>query len=228
MVTARLRSKARITITNHPIGGPVFAGPQVQPWFCTTTENGLGPATDAQCNAPTMVTYQYRSAVTRQFAAYDPANPPLDVATTTTDQGVTVPYIVRHRARNDGSRDLRHRRPRRPESAVGARGVAAVVEPQARAAVRAEHRAAPQAVHTDDSVLDDNALSRGFMVADNSLNIQGKNANNVVNAEAVMMLKEHILEAYGSIRYTIGQGCSGGSIGQHVVASTYPGLLDGI
>ena len=48
------------------------------------------------------------------------------------------------------------------------------------------------------------------------------------HAESVMMLKEHILERYGSIRYTIGQGCSGGSIGQHLLASTYPGLLDGI
>ena len=52
-LTAKLGSKTRITITNHPIGGPIFAGPQVQPWFCTTAENGLGPATDAQCNAPT-------------------------------------------------------------------------------------------------------------------------------------------------------------------------------
>ena len=43
-----------------------------------------------------------------------------------------------------------------------------------------------------------------------------------------MMLKEHIVESYGAIRYTIGQGCSGGSIGQHMVAATYPGLLDGI
>ena len=25
-----------ITITNHPSGGPVFAGPQVQPWVCRT------------------------------------------------------------------------------------------------------------------------------------------------------------------------------------------------
>ena len=33
-VTARLRDGrgAHITITNHPIGGPVFAGPQTQPW----------------------------------------------------------------------------------------------------------------------------------------------------------------------------------------------------
>jgi hypothetical protein len=37
------------------------------------------------------------STATHQFTPYDPANPPAEglVATTTTDQGVTVPYIVR-------------------------------------------------------------------------------------------------------------------------------------
>ena len=30
------------------------------------------------------------------------------------------------------------------------------------------------------------------------------------------------------IRYTIGSGCSGGSIQQHLIAANYPGLLDGI
>ena len=43
-----------------------------------------------------------------------------------------------------------------------------------------------------------------------------------------MMLKEHIAETYGAIRYTIGTGCSGGSIQQYVIAADYPGLLDGI
>ena len=42
------------------------------------------------------------------------------------------------------------------------------------------------------------------------------------------MLKEHIEEAYGPIRYTIGAGSSGGSMQQHQIASAYPGLLDGI
>src|SRR3954471_14327662 len=38
VLTARLPDGrgARITITNHPIGGAVFAGPQVQPWICNT------------------------------------------------------------------------------------------------------------------------------------------------------------------------------------------------
>jgi hypothetical protein len=42
------------------------------------------------------------------------------------------------------------------------------------------------------------------------------------------MLKERIVEQYGAIRYTIGNGCSGGAIQQHLLVSMYPGLLDGI
>src|SRR5437867_3281765 len=42
LLTVQAPGKAMHTvITNHPIGGPVFAGPQVQPWICMTVENGL-------------------------------------------------------------------------------------------------------------------------------------------------------------------------------------------
>src|SRR3954449_7976873 len=67
---------AQITLVNHPIGGPVFAGPQTQPWLCTTDANGLGAAKDAQCDAPTVFTLYYKDAASGQFQTYDPANPP--------------------------------------------------------------------------------------------------------------------------------------------------------
>src|SRR4051794_15475868 len=65
-LTARLAdgSGARLTVTNHPIGGPVLSGPQIQPWVCGTDAAGLGPAQDKQCNAPTKVSYQYKSSIT--------------------------------------------------------------------------------------------------------------------------------------------------------------------
>ena len=46
-------------------------------------------------------------------------------------------------------------------------------------------------------MLDDKALSRGFMVANNGLQIHGENTNDVVSTESFMMLKEHIVERYG-------------------------------
>lgn len=54
------------------------------------------------------------------------------------------------------------------------------------------------------------------------------NLNHVVSAETVMMLKERVIERYGHIRYTIGKGCSGGSMQAHLIAAGYSGLLDGI
>src|SRR5205814_9968922 len=54
------------------------------------------------------------------------------------------------------------------------------------------------------------------------------NSKRVLNAETLMMKKEHNVDTYGEIKYTLGNGCSGGSIQQNTVASTFPGLLDGI
>jgi hypothetical protein len=92
VLTARLDNQSvAITIINHPIGGPLFSGPQLQPWACQT---GAG---DAQCNQPIEYTYLYKSSdpTKNGLQAYDPTKPATDVASTTTDQGITVPFIVR-------------------------------------------------------------------------------------------------------------------------------------
>jgi hypothetical protein len=83
---------ARLEVTNAPIGGPVFSGPQIQPWTCRAG------AQDEQCTRPPTVNYHYQSTSSAPGAGlepYDPGNPPSDVATTTTDQGREVPFIVR-------------------------------------------------------------------------------------------------------------------------------------
>src|SRR6267143_2717915 len=222
-------SGASITITNHPIGGPVFAGFQVQPWICSTVANGFGPPLDAQCNVPTKYEFFYQSTnpLRSGFQAYDPANPPADVAMTMTDRGATVPFIVRR------------------ETGVIDRGwyaIAVLFDPAQPWAPWA-----PQAgwngkiswtfggSSTSDhyqrnppSVLSAERLGAGFMVAASSLNTHGQNNNDVVSSETVMMIKERIIEQYGQIRYVIGDGCSGGSILQHMLANAYPGLIDGI
>ncbi len=96
LVASNADTRASLEITVHPRGGPLLSGPQVQPWICTTDENGLGPALDAQCNGRRTVTFRYKSAATQTFQDYDPSSPPpaAAVATTTTDQGRTVPYVV--------------------------------------------------------------------------------------------------------------------------------------
>jgi hypothetical protein len=248
---------ARLAIENHPLSGPLFAGPQTRPWICTTGANGLGAPLDGACSAAPRYRYVYRSTDPSKpgFQAYDPANPAADVAHTTTDQGRTVPFVVR------------------VETGVEDRGiytVAALFDP-----TRPWEPWAPQAGwngkvlwpfggdckpwHQQDAPVDPLgwtldppavdgvsvgadeafgsifgngnaavALARGFVVADSALNKLGSQCNTVVSAEAIAMLKEHIVKTYGPIRYTIGAGASGGSMQQHQIASEYPGLLDGI
>jgi hypothetical protein len=93
VLTAQLPggAEANASVVNHPNGGPVFSGPQIQPWTCQAG------ALDAQCNQPAEYTYLYKSTDPLQngLQPYDPQNPPTDVADTTTDHGVTVPFIVR-------------------------------------------------------------------------------------------------------------------------------------
>jgi hypothetical protein len=228
MATMKKGPTVHLIVTNHPSGGPVFAGPQVQPWVCEPVA-GFPAATNAQCDGPAVFSFSYMDASTHTFKPYDPASPPAAglVAMTTTDQGVTVPYIVRseHGAMDRGLYD-----------------VSVLANPLASWAPWASQSGWNHKVlyqfgggtapwHTNgqpQSDLVDLALSRGFMVANNNLNIRGDNGNDVVSAEALMMLKEHIAESYGGIRYTIGAGCSGGSIQQYLIAADYPGLLDGI
>lgn len=228
----------RLPLTNYPIGGPIFAGPQVQPWVCMTEEAGLGPALDEQCNAPSKVEWFYKSTTPPVAAEgepapnpllpYDPSAPPPDIAITTTDEGETVPYIVR---REMGTLDR----------AIYA--FAVLADPAAPAptpfdppaawnrklywtfgggAAPGHRQAAP------GNVLRDTQLSRGFAVATSSLNTFGNSFNSVVTAETVMMLKEHIIETLGEVRYTISTGGSGGAMQQQLLANAYPGLLDGI
>lgn len=239
-VTARLPdgSGARIGIRNHPIGGPVIAGPQTQPWICTTEQNDLGPALDAQCNAPARVSYLYKSSnpAKQGFQPYDPADPPSDVASTTTDHAGALPFIVRL------------------ERGVVDRGIyeiAVLADPKApwqpwapqkgwnrklfwpfRGDCQPNHlQPAPggsAAPGIAASALNESVLGKGFAVGVSGMTVLGTNCNSVVSAEAFMMLKEHIVETLGPIRYTIGEGGSGGSMQLHWHVSNYPGLLDGI
>jgi hypothetical protein len=227
---------ARITITNHPMGGPVFSGAQVQPWVCNNVANGLPAPQDAQCDAPAQFGFFYMSTVTGLFTPYDPANPPAAglVGMTTTDQGVTVPFIVRDErgVEDRGIYDIAvlsdPTKPWAPWASQAGWNHKLVWVFGPSAAVH-HSNGPPQPVLTDMAPsLMNVALSRGFMVANNSLNTHGQNENMVVSAEATMMLKEHIAKTYGSVRYTIGSGCSGGSIEQYVMSADYPGLIDGI
>ena len=60
---------ATLTVINHPVTGPVIAGPHQTPFVCETEAFGLGPALDSNCSAKTRVEYFYRSKAAGPAAA---------------------------------------------------------------------------------------------------------------------------------------------------------------
>src|ERR1044071_9074118 len=261
-----------LTITNHPIGGPVLLGSQTQPWICATptavAQSGNTPASnasglttfaiDAQCNIATEFHLFYRTktaacafvlpdpsptttATTPAnscFQPYVPGTTPADlVASTTTSTGITLPYIVRveRGTLNRGIYDIAVLfdptkpawTPTAPQPQWNGKLLytfgASTGQP--RQQFRSEQNWVIAGITGTN---DDSALRLGFMVADNSLTDSLFNSNRVLNAETLMMMKEHIVDTYGELKYTMGNGCSGGSIQQNPAASIFPGLLDGI
>src|SRR6267143_5530676 len=163
------------------------------------------------------------------FQPYDPATTSAAlVASTTTTHGFTVLYIVRveRGTINRGIYDIAVLfDPARPWSALSPQpqwnGKVVYTFGASTGQPRLQFR-------TEQNWADDAALSRGFMVVDNSLTDSLFNSNRVLVAETLMMMKEHIVNTYGEIKYAVGNGCSGGSIQQNPAASIFPGLLDGI
>ncbi|CAN5829896.1 hypothetical protein BH23ACT2_BH23ACT2_07370 [soil metagenome] len=215
---------ARLDVTNAPLSGPVFAGPQIEPWTCNDGTR------DNDCFEPPTVDYHYQStssAPGEGLQSYDPENPPSDVATTTTDDGNEVPFIVRE------------------ETGVSLRDeykIAALLEPDQQPDPTAENPGynnkvvlthgfscdtAYEMASAPDVLLED-ALGQGFAVASHALDNAGHNCNLVTEAESLVVTKELVAERFGPIRYTIGTGCSGGSLVQQQVANAYPGVYQGI
>jgi hypothetical protein len=226
--STRARGRARLTITNHPRGGPIFSGDQLQPWTCSTTESpSLGDPVDAQCNTPARMRFVYRTLDGR-FQSFDPAAAmPADIASLATVGGRKLPYIVRVE-RGTMNRGIH-------EIAVlfdpGAPWTPWDRQPHWEGKLLLKFGAGTGQIYrqgTPGPVLDDDALRRGFVVVASSMMINGQHSNFVTAAETSLMLKEHVIETYGEVRYTIGEGGSGGALLQYLIADAYPGILDGL
>jgi hypothetical protein len=225
-------ARGSLTVTNHPIVGPIFSGPHLEPFVCTTQENGLGPPTDGDCSADTVVRWSYVATDDSVKPLDDPARLPGDVATTEID-GREVPLVVR------------------TESGTIDRGVywIHVLDPDP-AAVAWDPSAwngtlvyrfggGCGTTYSQGSVLGDTGsvagafldvslLRLGYAQATNTLNTFQVQCNDVLSAEAAMMTKERFAEAFGIPNHTVGEGASGGAIQQYLIAQNYPGILDAI
>jgi Tannase-like family of unknown function (DUF6351) len=219
--------EAKLKLTNYPITGPMISGPHLKPYECRTVESGLGEALDANCSAKQKVEYFYR-ANDNTFKPLPAGNRPADLATTTTNEGKTVPYIVRIDSGTVNRSIYR--------IAVLDDGAAkSTWQPGAswngKLAVSFGGGSGTQynqGTNEATAALNHLYLSRGFafMIATELVNQLHSNA--VLQGETMMMLKEYFIENYGVPKWTVGNGGSGGAIQQQLITQLYPGLLDGL
>ncbi len=241
-------AESRMTIRNYPNEGPIFSRPEIKRIRCQDS------ATDMHCNQPPVYTYLYRPTtvtdplgetpvvtVGTELLPYDPENPPDDVAMTTTQTGETVPFIIRQELGyqdRDQYKILTLFDPDAPWEPWAP-------QPQWNGKMLVTHGGNCGAKYTPGNApLDDYsgtfgdvpallpsyvyALGKGYAVMSTALANTGHNCDVALNAESIMMAKERFVEQYGPLRYTIGTGCSGGSIAQVTIANAYPGLYQGL
>lgn len=220
-----------LMVISHPITGPVFSGPQEQPFICETQASGLGMPLDEDCSIATRTDYFYLSSSNDTLKPLDPdAERPEDVATTTTSEGKTVAMIVR---RDTGTINRAIY-----QTAILDDPAEPGPDPWTRTAgwngrlVYLFGGGCGPGYHQGNintiDALDPGLLGQGYAVATSTLNVLNVNCNDVLSAETALMVKEHFTETYGLPLYTIGRGGSGGAIQQHMIADNYPGILDGI
>ena len=240
--------RSRVTLVNHPITGPLFSGPHQTPFVCEAgdfvlpvTGATLGPVLDAECSTATRVDYVYRSTDGTFKPLPDPTERPADLARTTTNEGQTLPYIVRAETGTINRAIYQIvflHEPGQPLPDPWARSpgwngkliylFGGGCRPGYHQGTFFQDYPPPTGRIQGLNPLNDAWLSQGYAVAVSSLNLFYDNCNDVVSAETMMMVKEHFTEEFGLPRYTMGWGASGGSMQQHLIAHNYPGLLDGI
>jgi hypothetical protein len=226
-----------LTVMNHPIVGPIFAGPHETPFYCMTdkfalpaSNETLGAPLDADCSVKTRVDYVYRS----KDGAFKPlaaGSSPDDLMETKTSDGKTVPYIVRVETGTINRAIYQTAVLDDPAVAVGP---TAPPPDWNRKLVYTFGGGCVGGWYVQGSnvgnrgILEDLILRQGYAVASSSLNVFGNNCSMLLAAETLAMVKERFIKSYGVPKFTIGFGCSGGSEQLHPIADAYPGLVDGI
>ena len=221
--TSGQESATRLPVYNSSRQGPVFSGTHQTPFYCTTEQLGLGPAQDSNCFAPTRVAWYYRASDNTFKPLASPTDRPSDLVQTTTRTGQVVDYVVRvetgviNRAVYNFATLAAG-----GQAGNGWNGRFVYLYGGGCSAGHQQGVGVPNA-------LDNDLLSRGFVVLNSSLNVFNTTCNDVISAETTSLVKEHAIEELGKADvWTVGQGGSGGSIQVQMIAQNYPGLLDGI
>lgn len=226
------KAQTSLRVTNHPITGPILSGAHLTPYECRTVESGLGPPLDADCSAARRIDYFYRASDNTFKPLADPAGPrPTDLVTTKTNDGKTVPYIVRVDSGTINRSIYRIAILDDPQPAESNGEWKPGAGWNRKLAVSFGGGAGTQynqGVNQATNALNHVYLSRGFAFMISTELVNQQHGNAVLQGEALMMLKEYFIERYGVPKWTVGNGGSGGAIQQLVITQIYPGLLDGL
>jgi hypothetical protein len=220
-----------LTLTNHSITGPVFAGPHPEIFGCETTAWNLGPATGVDCTAEKQVTYQYK-AQDGTFKPYPSTGPaPTDIAAATLAGGKKVDYVIRLETGVIDRAVYQIAFLNKPGEGVPTPMTAPAYAGWNQRLVYTFGGGCGGGHHqgaTNGGVVNDLFLSQGYAVASSSQNVLAVQCSDVRSAEAASMVKEYFIKNFGLPAFTIGFGGSGGAMQQHLIATNYPGILDGI
>ncbi|HWM07399.1 MAG TPA: DUF6351 family protein [Actinophytocola sp.] len=223
------RDRTSLRLENHPVTGPMFAGPQQPDFFCSTQEHLAGfdlagPFLDEDCSLATRTSHYYRSTA-NTWRPYDPAAPrPDDMSTTTTSDGATVDFVIRWE-RGTINRFVYTIAVLDPEASGPAvlphwnqkliyyfGGGVAVGHYQG-----SNNQSESRYVH---------GLGRGYAIAWSTGTKTNTHYNLVLGGETALMVKSRFATEYGDPGYTVGLGGSGGGIQQYVYGQNHRGLLD--
>lgn len=242
-------SSAELEVVNYPITGPIFSGEQQSPYLCLAdlTADGEGgkrrfaigngeylddSISDSDCSLATRFDYVYQSTDTDVGfkPLQDLGSRPQDLAFTTTNEGIEVPYFVRIETGTINRAIYQFAILHDPSS-----NEPNALAPSAQWNGRLIYtfgggcEAGYFQGNSTGGVLREDMLGKGYAVASSTLNVNAQGGcNDVISAETTMMVKEHFIESYGDPRYTIGNGGSGGAMQQLLIAGAYPGILDGV
>ena len=247
-----LPEPAVLTVTNHPITGPVFSGPHQHPFMCSVQSHGLGQplvdnptegfpvyATDPDgyptdeiigysmnCSADTLVIYVYRSTE-GGFKPYMLGGPrPADMAQTTTMDGLTVDYIVRWERGtiNRFLYSIAMLAPldEGPDDLDTSAWNGKLIYYFQGGVAIGHHQGDP----SGSRMLYDDGLSLGYAVVYSTGNKTGTHYNLVLGGETALMTKERFVELYDLPVYTVALGGSGGAIQQYIYGQNHRGLID--
>ncbi|RFF27820.1 hypothetical protein DZK25_05960 [Wenzhouxiangella sp. 15181] len=237
-------------LVNHPITGPLFSGPQQQPFVCTVaSEFGIEPKIDGSsppgfrvydesgnvvgystnCSIDSFVTYHYRTTDDQWADWPEDGSTPEDLATTVTIDGDEVEFVVRVE-RGTINRFIY--------------SYAMLVDPATIGEADSEtdtsrwngrllyHFQGGVGIgHTQGGwaasrAMKADVLGLGHAIAYSTGTRTGEHYNLEVGGETALMTKEGFVERYGVPIYTVGLGASGGAIQQYVYGQNHPGLID--